>query len=217
MASCSKAWSPSSVADTVLVMAPQVRYAAVAGRRRARRLSLFAIGALMTATVVASPASAPRIAVVETGGVYRVSAAFDVPSPPANVAAVLTDYERIPEFMPDVTTSQVLSRSAAGLLVEQQAIARFMMFSKSVHLVLEVKEDGGGLRFRDRCGKSFASYEGSWRLTATGAGTAVVYELAAKPSFDIPGFVLKRLLKRDAALLIERLKVEIASREDRRQ
>lgn len=178
----------------------------------------FTMVAALTATIAfAATAGEPQIAVAETAGVYRVTAAFNVPSPPADVAAVLTDYERIPEFMPGVTTSQVVARTDAGLVVEQQATAKFMMFSRSIHLVLEVSEDGGVIRFRDRCGKSFAAYEGEWRLTATTDGTAVVYALAAQPSFDVPGFVLKRLLKRDAALMIDRLTAEIAARTDRRQ
>jgi carbon monoxide dehydrogenase subunit G len=140
-----------------------------------------------------------------------------VPSPPAQVAAVLTDYERIPEFMPGVKSSQVLSRTDAGLVVEQEAVATFMMFSKTVHLVLDVSDDGSTIRFRDRCGKSFVTYQGAWQLTATGGTTTVAYELTAHPTFDVPGFVLKRLLRRDAALMIDRLKAEIRARADLRQ
>lgn len=154
----------------------------------------------------------PEIAVTEAAGVFRVIAAFTVPSAAATVATVLTDYERIPEFMPDVTTSLVLERNESGLVVEQEALAKFMLFTKRIHLVLDVSEDRGTIRFRDRCGKSFAQYEGAWRLSGSGDSTRVVYELAAQPSFEVPAFVLKRLLKRDAAAMIERLQAEIGSR-----
>jgi hypothetical protein len=40
----------------------------------------------------------------------------------------------------------------------------------------------------------------------------VTYELSAQPSFDVPDFVLKRLLKRDAGQMIQRLKTEICAR-----
>jgi ribosome-associated toxin RatA of RatAB toxin-antitoxin module len=169
-----------------------------------------ALGAPAATGAQTSPA--PEISVTEAAGVYRVIAAFTVPASPRRVASVLTDYERIPDFMPDVKTSQVLERSAAGLVVEQEAAAKFMMFTKRIHLVLEVGEDGGTIRFRDRCGKSFAQYEGAWRLTGHGDRTTVAYELSAKPSFDVPGFVLKRLLKRDAGAMIARLTAEIANR-----
>lgn len=157
----------------------------------------------------------PEIAVTDAAGLFRVTAVFTVAAPPAAVAAVLTDYERIPEFMPDVKTSQVLERNDSGLVVEQEAAAKFLMFTKRIHLVLEVSEDRGTISFRDRCRKSFAQYEGAWRLSG-GDTTTVVYELAAKPTFDVPTFVIKRLLKRDAALMIERLQKAIASRAPRR-
>ena len=64
--------------------------------------------------------------------------------------------------------------------------------------------------FRDRCGQSFERYEGAWSMSDTGAHTRVTYRLTAKPAFDVPGWLLSRLLKRDAAEMIERLRSEIA-------
>jgi ribosome-associated toxin RatA of RatAB toxin-antitoxin module len=158
-----------------------------------------------------------QIGVTESGGVYSVTAAFAVTEPPHVVMAVLTDYAGIPKFMPDVQVSRVLERTATGAVVEQEAVSTFMLFSKRIHLVLDVHEDAGALRFRDRCGRSFASYEGSWTISEHDSLTVVDYRLAANPSFEVPGFVLKRLLKRDAAELVDRITAEIASRADRRQ
>ena len=115
--------------------------------------------------------------------------------------------------MPEVRASTVLERSDDRAVVEQEAVARFMMFSKRVHLVLEVQEARGTIRFRDRCGKSFAQLRR--RVDARRQRmvvTHVTYELAAKPTFDVPEFLLKRLLKRDATNMIERLKAEIGAR-----
>jgi ribosome-associated toxin RatA of RatAB toxin-antitoxin module len=81
-----------------------------------------------------------------------------------------------------------------------------------VHLLLEVHQEEGLIQFRDRCGRSFSRYEGSWRLTATNGRTTIAYELTAKPSFDVPDFVLGRLLKRDAKKMIEGLRQEMARR-----
>lgn len=154
----------------------------------------------------------PEIAVTESAGVYRVTAEFTVPAPAGIVTSVLMDVERIPEFMPDVTTSQVLERSGSGLVVEQEAAATFLMFRKRIHLVLDVSAGDDSIRFRDRCGSSFAQYQGAWRLRRRGESTTVAYELTATPSFEVPAFVLKRLLKRDAAAMIGRLQAEIVSR-----
>jgi hypothetical protein len=79
--------------------------------------------------------------------------------------------------------------------------------------VLDVRQRGNTIRFRDGCGKSFARYEGAWTVVERDGRSHVTYELTAKPSFDVPEFLLKRLLKRDADQMISRLKVEIDARE----
>jgi len=161
---------------------------------------------------MAVPQSDPPVTVAEDNGVYSVAGTFTVPQPGSFALAALTDYAQIPRFMPEVRTSNVLERADDRAVVEQEAVARFMMFSKRVHLVLEVHEDRGTIRFRDRCGKSFAHYEGVWTIAERDGQTHVTYELSANPSFDVPEFLLKRLLKRDASRMIERLKAEIGSR-----
>ena len=171
---------------------------------------------LSAGLLLAAPAET-RVEVTETGGVYQVTAAFAVNATPQAVMAVLSDYERIPAYMPDMEVSKVIERTAGGVVVEQQAVSRFMLFSKRVHLELEVRESDDQLRFRDRCGKSFAEYEGSWAISQHDSLTVVDYQLTAKPLFEVPSFVLKRLLKRDSTQLIDRIKVEIAERANRRK
>lgn len=185
------------------------------GRRQGARLLLL-VAAIATAAPsgTAAQADAPeRIAVHAHEGVYRVAAAFSVPEAPAIVLAMLTDYEQIPRFMPDVTSSQVLERAGGRALVAQEANPRVLMFSRRVHLVLDVEERPEAIRFRDRCRKSFSHYEGAWQISETDdGGTAVTYELVMKPSFSVPGFAIRRLLRQDAARMIDRLETEIGSR-----
>ena len=173
--------------------------------------------AMMGAFTLADPASVRRVEVTETAGVYHVTAGFTVEASADAVMAVLTDYERIPQYMPDIEISRVIERTPGGMMVEQQAVSKFMLFSKRVHLLLDVRQDEGTIRFSDHCGKSFSAYTGSWMVTQHDSLTMVDYQLSAKPTFEVPGFVLKRLLKQDSALLIERIKAEITGRADQRR
>lgn len=154
----------------------------------------------------------PTVVVTEDRGIYAVQARFPVAAPPRAVMAVLTDFEQIPRYMPNVRRSVVHSRGADRLLVEQEAVSRVMMFSKKVHLLLEVLKDGNTLQFRDTCGRSFARYRGRWHLVPKDEATSVAYELEAQPSFDVPQFIVKHLLRRDAADMISHLQREIAAR-----
>jgi uncharacterized membrane protein len=180
---------------------------------------------LLVVAIIAS--AAPRaeamaqetdVNVREEDGMYHVAATFSVTRSVPVIFDVLTDYEQIPRYMPDVRSSRILERGDGRAVVEQEAVARVMMFSKRVHLVLDIDTgiDTGiadasrAIRFRDRSGKSFAHYEGAWTLAATSPERVEVrYELAARPSFDVPAFLLKRLLQRDAREMIRRLRDEM--------
>ena len=172
---------------------------------------------IISAITLADPASVSRVDVTEAGGVFQVSASFAIHQPADAVMAVLTDYERIPKYMPDMEISRVIARTQGSMVVEQQAVSKFMLFSKRVHLLLDVRQDEGTIRFSDRCGKSFSAYTGSWIVSQHDSLTVVDYHLIAKPTFEVPAFVLKRLLKRDSALLIEQIKAEITGRADQRK
>ena len=143
---------------------------------------------------------------------YSVAARFDVPQAAGVALAVLSDYEQIPRFMPDVRSSRVLERGTGRAVVEQEAVARVLFFSKQVRLVLDVQETPATIHFRDRSGASFVRYEGLWTLREQDGHAVVGYELLAEPGFDVPEFILTRLLKRDAGRMIERLQAEITAR-----
>lgn len=187
------------------------------GRRGVRQLLVGAFvglcvylpGAPVAATWATEPS--PAVSVWNEGGTFSVAASFEVPESAVVALAVLSDYEQIPRFMPGVRRSVILERTPGRLLIEQEAVSRFMMFSKKVHLVLEVTEDTDTIRFVDRCGRSFVHYEGAWRVTQKEGGATVTYVLAARPAFEVPEFILKRLLKRDSGQMISRLRREIAA------
>ena len=160
-------------------------------------------------------ASEPGVMVREDRGVYSVTVRFQVPQPMEVALAVLKDYDHIPRFMPNVMKSVVLERGVGGAVVEQEALSHLMMFSKRVYLVLEITEGPDTLRFRDRSGRSFARYEGLWRLCEENDHTEISYELTAQPSFDVPEFLLKRLFRRDSGQMIQGLRHEIAARSTR--
>ena len=194
--------------------------AKVGGRSGARWLFVtvaMTVGGLMQVATLAAMGPEPqsKVSVREERGVYSVTARFQVPASSDVVLAVLTDYEGIPRFMPEINTSVVLERAAGRAVVQQEAVSRLMMFSKRVHLVLEINEGADTLRFNDRCGRSFARYEGMWRMSGQNGRTEILYELIAQPSFDVPEFVLKRLLKRNSEQMIEQLQREIAARSAR--
>jgi ribosome-associated toxin RatA of RatAB toxin-antitoxin module len=195
--------------------------ATAGGHRSARRLVVLVL-VLVLVILTGLPVGAaapdanddqPDIMVREEQGVYTISARFTVPSSPAIVVSVLTDYDDIPRFLPNVRTSRLLERTDNRVLVEQEAIVKMLFFSTRIHLLLGIEEAPLAIRFVDRSGKSFVRYEGAWTLVeADEDRVAITYELTAKPSFDAPGFLIRRLMQRDASDQIRRLRAEMAAR-----
>ena len=183
-------------------------------RRLVVALALLTVGPLPDLCLSAAGESSrpPVVRVNEEDGVYSVSACFRVPQPLAVVRAVLTDYESIPRFVPGVKASIVIERASGRAVVQQEAISRFMMFSKRVYLLLDVTEGPDALAFRDRSGRSFRRYEGAWTLAEVAGATEVTYRLTAEPSFDVPQIILKGLLGRDSAAMIDGLRAEMTAR-----
>jgi len=177
------------------------------------------VAAVTTMCLVAASGAAGKsrpdadVSVRETSkGVYQVEARFEVAEPAAAVWAVLTDYANIPRFLKDVRVSIVRERGDGHARVEQEAVSSFMMFSRRVHLLLVIAEDGDVLRFRDESGRSFTQYAGSWRVTRQDGRTSVSYELTAQPSFSVPDFLVARVLGRDANEMIQHLRAEMTRR-----
>jgi ribosome-associated toxin RatA of RatAB toxin-antitoxin module len=182
---------------------------------RALRMKCLAAAIIAAAIFIVSlgASTGTDVRVREEKGTYYVTAVFEVAQTPAVAHAVLTDYEQVPKFMPDVRVSVVRERTAERVLLEQEAVAKLMFFSKRVHLLLEVQETPGTIRFKDVSHKSFELYDGGWTLTVQGDRTVIGYRLSAKPSFSVPEFVLTRLLKRDSIRMIEGLQAEMARRQ----
>ena len=167
---------------------------------------------LLTGVAVLQAAPAPTVSVREESGSYVVTARFEVAAAPAVALRVLSDYERIPEFAPGVKRSVVKERQGSRAVVEQEAVSKVLLFSKRVHLVLDIEERDAAIEFRDICGRSFTSYVGSWQVSPSGDGSTVTYSLSARPAFEVPPFMLVRLLKKDSTAMIANLQREIEHR-----
>jgi ribosome-associated toxin RatA of RatAB toxin-antitoxin module len=179
------------------------------GRASVRR---FFLVAALVAAMGASAAADEQTTVSEAGGVYTVRASFTVVQSPAAAMAVLTDYEHLSRFMPGLQSSTVIGRDGSRVTISQEAVAKFLAFSKQISLVLDVDERPLSLAFADRAHKSFSHYQGTWQISTLNGRTLVTYTLAAKPSFSVPEFILSKLFKRDAGRMIAALQAEISSR-----
>ena len=144
---------------------------------------------------LAAAAAPAEIEVRREGGAYVVRAEAELAADLETAWLTVTDYERLPQFVPGVRSARVLARAASGaterLLVEQSGEFRLLLFAQPVHVWLEVMhEPPRSVQARavrpsgvgaER--STLRDYEGSYRLTAVDARrTRFVYQARIEPS-----------------------------------
>lgn len=152
-----------------------------------------------------------QVQVSERGtNTYQVLGTMTVPGPLSVVWRVLTDYERIDEFVSSMETSRVRERRLNGALVEQVARNKGTLFAPRVSLLLDVTEQPfRRIAFRDVSHRDFLTYEGTWTLSAVGRNVTVQYRLNATPQTVFPNRVTRYAFHRTARSLLQEVVAEI--------
>lgn len=139
-----------------------------------------------------------RIDVAEGGKAYRIASSGTVAAAPAAVWRILTDYQHMADYVPDLTSARVLSRSGNQVVLEQMGVARMLFFTRDIRLVVAVHEQAPSRIDVSLVDGDMKVYRCSWELRAAGAGgTTVLYNATIEPTFYVPGLVGTRLVRQD--------------------
>lgn len=134
--------------------------------------------------------------------------------PPANVWAVLTDFEHWPEFMPLIRGTRVERRVGARLWVEQQY--RILLVPLAHTSIYELDPGDGRLSWRldEEQPHDIAASQGEWELVAVSAGreTLVRYDARMSAGRAVPEFVERMLRERSLEQLLAGLRAEVLRR-----
>ncbi len=138
----------------------------------------------------------------------RAEETIVIDAPAAKVWSVVTDYERYPEFLPEMTSVTILSRH------ENVVVARFdlelmMRFSYTLRLQ---EEPPTALRWTLESAGMMVANSGGWQLTAEGQKTRATYVLDVELKGLIPKSVRDRLLGMTLPQTLERFKKRAESR-----
>ena len=122
---------------------------------------------------------------------------------PAKVYGIITDYERYPEFLPEMTSVTIESRH------DNVVVARFdlelMMMRFSYTLRLE-ENPPAALSWTLHESKMMIANDGEWTLTAEGDKTRATYALAVELMGLLPKSVRDRLVGTTLPQTLERFK-----------
>ncbi len=111
----------------------------------ARWMRVFAASLMLFAGAAGMAAvSAPHIEVQREGETYSVRASADIAADVPVVWGTLTDYERLPQFVPDIHRVRVLARDGNRLTVVFHGGLRLLFFEWPVWMRLAVRHEPYG-------------------------------------------------------------------------
>jgi ribosome-associated toxin RatA of RatAB toxin-antitoxin module len=145
---------------------------------------------------------------------YEVDATGTVAAPLPKVWRILTGYDRMAEFVPDMESSKVLSRNSGEVIIEQFGVARFLFMSRTIHLIVRAVEQPMSSIDISLISGDMKHYESRWELVPvpeTG-GTKIIYHGKMLPNFYVPSLLGSKMVRSD----IERMMNAVLARLDRR-
>lgn len=145
----------------------------------------------------------------------KVFAKIQIPYPLEQVWQVLTDYEGLAEFMPNISQSRRLEHPTGGIRLEQVRTKSFMGMNFAGRSVFDVEEKfPNEIHYQLIEGdmKALSAYWRlkPWSLSESKAGIALIYDFLILPKPILPMPLVENILSHDipASMLAIRQRVE---------
>jgi hypothetical protein len=147
--------------------------------------------AVLCALLVAAsaPAADLRVEARRDGEAVLVEASADLQASRAVAWAVITDYERYPQFVPDLLASRVIERNGDRVVVEQRGVAGLFFYRFPVEVRLAVVEEPYEAVRCQAIAGNFREFSGTYRLESAGGGLRFLYSGRLVPDFPLPPLI----------------------------
>ena len=129
------------------------------------------------------------------GGTRRLAVQLKSSIPAELFWDVLTDYAHLADFIPNLSSSELVMRDGETVRLQQVGSQQLLGMRFSAQVLLELREfkPDGTLRFQMLKG-DFRRFEGSWQVRALSEGASLLYELTVQGCLGMPiGLVEGRL------------------------
>ncbi|MDZ8133882.1 MAG: SRPBCC family protein [Nostoc sp. DedQUE04] len=150
----------------------------------------------------------------------QISAKVQIPHPVEQIWKVLTNYEALPDFLPNLAKSCLIEHPDGGIRLEQVGSQRLLNFNFCARVVLDLEECfPKTINFRMVEG-DFKGFSGSWCLEpysfGESLGTNLSYTIQVWPKLTMPVGIIENRLSKDLRLnllAIHQRVEELASKE----
>lgn len=139
-----------------------------------------------------------------------------VEAAPRQVWQTLTDYERLPEFVPNLHSTRRVPHPDGGTVLEQEFTARFLFISQSVHILVRVVEQPHSAIDVILISGNMKHYTAHWQLAPFSRngihGTRLIYTGTMAPDFFVPPLVGESIVQKDINHMMDAVVAEIRRR-----
>ncbi|MBU3981814.1 MAG: SRPBCC family protein [Desulfobacteraceae bacterium] len=149
--------------------------------------------------------------------VIGVTGEIYIGSQPEKVWTVLTDYDNLKNFIPNIIESGLLKDKGDEKIIVQTGRTEIFLFKKTSHIKLKVKEEYSKHIYFEQVGGDFKVYKGEWILEyyQEAQGTFLTFKSEVKPDFFAPLFITRYVQKRDLPIILEAIKRRVESSNNR--
>lgn len=149
--------------------------------------------------------------------VIGVTGEIYIGSQPEKVWTVLTDYDNLKNFIPNIIESGLLKDKGDEKIIVQTGRTEIFLFKKTSHIKLKVKEEYSKHIYFEQIGGDFKVYKGEWILEyyQEAQGTFLTFKSEVKPDFFAPLFITRYVQKRDLPIILEAIKRRVESSNNR--
>jgi carbon monoxide dehydrogenase subunit G len=131
---------------------------------------------------------------------------------PPQAWRVLTDYERLTEFVPHLQSSVLVSRNGTDAVLEQVGNGGFLLIQQQIHLLLRIREEPHSAIAIHLISGNMQSYDAHWQLSEEGGGTRIGYRARLQPDFFVPPVIGPALIQKNIERMMQAVLKEIERR-----
>lgn len=132
-------------------------------------------------------------------GTYYGSLRLRTPASPAVVMAVLTDFERMPEFMPGLTSSRIVARHHNQYQVAQQGKISFGPFSMPFESLRQIELVDGRRILSKSLSGSARRMQSVMQVRPLEGGSEINYRIEIEPANWLPSSLGSNFLQHELA------------------
>ena len=134
----------------------------------------------------------------------QITAKIHIPHSVEQAWQVLTDYEALADFIPNLAKSRRLDHPTGGIRLEQVGTQRLLRLNFSARVILDLEEKFPHAIHFNMVEGDFKDFSGKWLLepcSQTGqVGTNLCYTVRVWPKLTMPVSIIERRLSTDMRL-----------------